>query len=67
MQGTMGGQVFFNSKSGECVLPPTKDNGQPCCTMKVWQPNYAGFYYDNCSAKCASHPAPRMSPCTASV
>ena len=52
MQGTMGGQVFFHSASGACMLPPTKANGQPCCSMKVWQPNYAGYYYDNCSAKC---------------
>lgn len=54
-QGTMGGQVFFQDEDNNCVLPPTKANGSPCCEMKVWQPNYAGFYYDNCSAKYALH------------
>jgi hypothetical protein len=54
IQAWMGGNVFFQSKTGKCVKPPVQTNGQPCCTMKVWQPNYAGFYYDNCSAKCAT-------------
>lgn len=50
VQATMGGTITFHS-NGTCTLPPTKPDGSPCCQMKVWQPNYAGFYYDDCSAQ----------------
>ena len=49
---TVGGTLLF--KDGDlCVLPPTQDDGSPCCEIKAWQPNAGGFYYDNCSMTCA--------------
>lgn len=51
-----GGMMFFHNK-GKCYLPPTKVGGGSCCQMYAWQPNTEGFYYDNCSMKCAVNQA----------
>ena len=41
-------------KGNQCYLPPTKANGNSCCTLYTWQPNSDGYYYDNCSMKCVT-------------
>lgn len=51
IKATMGGTITFSKGDGKCSLPPTKPDGSPCCAMKFWQPNYAGYYYDNCSVQ----------------
>lgn len=48
-----GGMVFWQN-NGQCYLPPTQADGSACCEMYAWQPNTEGFYYDNCSMRCAS-------------
>eukprot|EP00892_Ulva_mutabilis_P005407 jgi/Ulvmu1/3238/UM150_0011.1 len=45
-----GGMMFWH-KNDKCFLPPTQKDGSPCCEMFMWQPNTAGFYYDNCSMR----------------
>lgn len=54
--------MWFEKPNGDCVKPPTKADHSPCCMMKMWQPNYAGFYYDNCSAKCVLRPGEDVPP-----
>jgi hypothetical protein len=50
----MGGVVLFSTAAGTCVLPPTKVDGSPCCTLFAWQSNSEGLYTDNCSMQYAS-------------
>lgn len=47
-----GGMMFWQN-DGECFLPPTKGDDSPCCEVFMWQPNTEGYYYDNCSMRCA--------------
>lgn len=54
-----GGMVFWHN-DGQCHLPPTKEDGSACCELFMWQPNTEGYYYDNCSMKCASSRRPRL-------
>ena len=49
---TFGGSVVFR-RSGKCHPAPMKPNGKPCCQLRAWQPNSRGYYYSNCSMKCA--------------
>ena len=49
----VGGTITFN-QNGQCVGMPTKADGSACCAMEMWQPSNDGFYYDNCSMKCAT-------------
>ena len=48
----VGGTITLK-KNGQCVGMPTKADGSACCTMQIWQPSNDGYYYDNCSMKCA--------------
>ena len=57
----VGGTFMFETKDGECVAPPQTAAGQPCCEIFMWQPNSGGYYYDNCSMKCAT--LPLLLPC----
>lgn len=50
---TVGG-MFFWEADGECVAPPATATGEACCEVFMWQPNSDGFYYENCSMKCAT-------------
>jgi hypothetical protein len=50
----VGGTFLWDGGDGTCVLPPTNEAGEPCCEVYMWQPNHLGYYYDNCSMKCAS-------------
>lgn len=52
-----GGMVFWHN-DGQCYLPPTKEDGSACCQLFMWQPNTEGYYYDNCSTKCAPQHQP---------
>ena len=49
----MGGTIMIK-KGNKCYHPPTKANGSSCCVLNAWQPNNDGYYYENCSMKCAS-------------
>lgn len=48
-----GGMMFWQN-NGQCHLPPTQSNGEPCCEVFMWQPNTGGYYYDNCSMRFVS-------------
>ena len=60
----VGGTITFK-QGGQCVGMPTKADGSACCAMEMWQPSNDGFYYDNCSMKCAPPSPPLVSLCTA--
>jgi hypothetical protein len=49
----IGGMFLWEAAGGMCVPPPTDAAGKPCCEVFMWQPNSVGYYYDNCSMKCA--------------
>lgn len=52
-QVLMGGTIMIKDKGGKCSPIPTKSNGASCCDLYAWQPNAAGYYYSDCSMKCA--------------
>jgi hypothetical protein len=56
VQVLMGGSLIFK-KGSKCYAPPTKSDGSPCCILYAWQPNSAGYYYDDCSMQCGPAPA----------
>ena len=48
----IGGLVMWNN-GGQCSLPPTDPDDEPCCRLRIWHPNGAGYYFPECTMSCA--------------